>query len=59
MVVCAPIPGYITTKCCTNGLQIENFGSADFECEVATAGVNTLQDVLEGWAEHKRFLMQQ
>jgi hypothetical protein len=58
MVVCAPIPGYISKKCCTNGLQIENFCIEDFECEVA-AGVNTLQDVLEGWAEDKRFLMQQ
>ncbi len=45
-------------KFCTNGLQIENFCIEDFECEVA-AGVNTLQDVLEGSAEHKRFLMQQ
>jgi hypothetical protein len=48
----APIPRYVTSRCCDNNSHVENYESEDFEAEII-AGVENHKKLLEGWAmEH-------
>jgi hypothetical protein len=48
----APIPRYVTSKCCNNQNHVDNYDSEDFEFEI-TAGIAMHKKLLEGWAvEH-------
>ncbi len=48
----APIPRYVTSKCCNNENHVENYNSEDFEFKII-AGIEMHKRLLEGWAtEH-------
>jgi hypothetical protein len=49
VVLVAPIPRYITRKCCVNVGHVEIYNSDDIESEVAP-GVEIHRRILEGWA---------
>ncbi len=52
MVLVAPIPRYITKKCCEDSSHTENYKCDDFEFEIVS-GIESHKRLLESWAhEH-------
>ncbi len=52
MVLVAPIPRYVTKKCCEDPSHTENYNCDDFELEIVS-GIGTHKRLLESWAhEH-------
>jgi hypothetical protein len=48
----APVPRYVTSRCCNNSGHLENYENDDFESEII-AGMELHKKLLEGWAmEH-------
>jgi hypothetical protein len=52
VLVVAPIPRYITKKCCEDSSHMENYNCDDFEFEIVS-GIETHKRLLESWShEH-------
>jgi hypothetical protein len=52
VVLVAPIPRYVTKKCCEDPSHTENYNCDDFELEIVS-GIGTHKRLLESWAhEH-------
>ncbi len=49
VVLIAPIPRYITKKCCEDPCHTENYNCNDFEFEIVS-GIETHKRLLESWA---------
>jgi hypothetical protein len=48
----APVPRYVTSRCCNNSSHVENYENEDFEAEIIV-GIELHKKLLEGWAmEH-------
>jgi hypothetical protein len=48
----APVPRYVTSRCCDNSSHVENYENEDFEADII-AGIEVHKKLLEGWAmEH-------
>ncbi len=48
----APVPRYVTSRCCNNSSHVDNYENDDFESEII-AGIELHKKLLEGWAlEH-------
>jgi hypothetical protein len=49
LLVLAPIPRYVTKKCCTDPDHVTNFDSPDYATEMA-AELDQIDELLTGWA---------
>ncbi len=45
----APIPCYVTSKCCDNECHVDNYNGEDFKFKIVT-GIEMHKRLLEGWA---------
>jgi hypothetical protein len=49
VTIFAPIPRYVTEKCCPENCHVDNFNSEDFDSDIL-AGMETHKKILESWA---------
>jgi hypothetical protein len=49
VAIIAPIPRYVTEKCCHDPCHVDNFNSEDFDSEIM-AGMDAHKKALENWA---------
>ncbi len=49
VTIFAPIPRYVTEKCCPDNCHVDNFNSDDFDSDIL-AGLETHKKILESWA---------